>query len=83
MDWQERLLPAFFCTWQRMPTEEDFFLPNCEDQIVVNVSRSSVLEGIHVVPDTCLFTEVCGFEAISSRMFGFRRMVCRLINSQC
>jgi hypothetical protein len=35
------------------------------------------------VPDTCFFIEVYGFEAISSRMFGFRQMVYRLINSQC
>ena len=27
MDRQERLLTAFFCSWQRVPTEEEFFLP--------------------------------------------------------
>jgi len=32
MDWQERLLTAFFCAWQRMPSKEDFFLPHCKHQ---------------------------------------------------
>ena len=35
------------------------------------------------VPGTCFFIEKYGFEATSARMFGFRQMVYRLINSQC
>jgi hypothetical protein len=36
-----------------------------------------------MVSDILFFIEMYGFEATALRMFGFRQMVCRLINSQC